>query len=647
MDYNYLNTSINLGDDFAKFAAGNWIKYHPQPKDYPSWDVFDVLGEENLLKIKSIIDNLDPSNKMQRKMLDYWYLMTDYDRRNSLGFKPLAPFIEKIHSMNDKKEILKFTVNDMVSSFGIDVGIGPDEKNSTMNEVIISQDLILGNKEYYLSDKQENKDIIKKWVEVAVKVLVECGFTKERAEDIMDTVLDFEKELAESCYSVEELDKPELNYHMFTVDELSEYVKYDMREYLAWDKMPNTEKVIVSQPEAVAKFFDLINRMTIVETKYMCIFNVISDYCFALSEKFGEINFEFTQFMTGAKERREKWKRQLDQMDNMFSEEIGYIYSYKYFSSDAKSKMEDMIENIKESYHNIISSQHWMSSETKKIALDKLDSMTYKVGYPDKWKDYSDIPVDLEKTYVENVIEISRYFRQKSIDERYNKPVDRTEWPMSPHTVNACYMPTQNEFCFPAAILQKPFFDIDGDDASNYGAIGVIIGHEITHGFDTAGRLYTKDGNIEDWWSDNDAENFDKQTENIYKRFDSLYVLPGLKCNAELTLNENIADFGGLNIAFNALKTVGYREGLKGTYLQYDWKQMFFISYAQIWAGRDTEEIIRKQTMNNSHSINYMRVNGTCPMMDEWYDAFSEVNEDNSLYVKPEERGTIWRQDVV
>ena len=641
MDKKYFDLSVSPGDDFFKFCCGNWVKYHPQPNDYPSWNVFTVIEENNINKLKSIIDELSQDDMMQKKMIDYWNLMRDYDRRNSERFAPMKPYIDYLEELSTKDDILKFMISDMSVSFGISVLLGPDMKNSKMNEVIFTQSLPLDNREYYLSDDERNKSIIAKYKDVSINVLTACGYPKEQAKDIIDVFVNFNTELAHDCYDMEDLNKPELNYHKMSVDELSALCNYDIRKFLSWHGMNETDMVIVEQTEAIVKFFSLINNMTLDELRECVMFVIIDDCCCAQSEDFGNILFEFTKFMTGAIARPDKWKREVNKMNSVFSEQIGKLYAEKFFSGESKPKMIEIIKNIISSFREIIDTQSWMSYSTKKIAIEKLDSMTYKVGYPEKWEDYSDIPVEPEKSYLENCLAISKYYHRRFLEKNYNKPVDYDEWPMLPQSVNACYMPTRNEFCFPCGILVEPFFDVNADMAMNYGGIGVVIGHEITHGFDSSGRQFTKDGNIEDWWTASDAENFNKQTENTVKRFDSLYVLPDLKCNAELTKDENIADYGGLNIAYNALDK--YMWDKKDIDDEYNYKQRFFISFATIWAGVCTDMLIRQNTMNGTHSMNFMRVNGTVPMMDEWYESFG-IKEDSKLYVKPEDRGRIWNR---
>ena len=641
MNLRYIDNSVNPKTDFFKFACGKWLEKHPQPDDKPSWDTFDVLNECVLHQLNDVINNIDTSDLMGRKMKDYLEVMTDTERRERERWEPLIPYLLKLQRLENKEAVLEFMIKDMGIEPFIYTGVGPDDKNSTHYEVQISQNLLLGNREYYLSKEKRNKDIVKKMKEVARNIFRLCDTSDDISSRIIDNVMHYETEIAKVAYDVEKEDRPEFCYHMMSVDEISEMVGGDFKCYLALFGFTETDKVIIHEPEVLKRVFELYNEMSLDTLKDIMCYNLLMDSISSFSFDFKEAEFEFKKFLTGAKEMTPRWKRIVNTMDGVFSEPLGKKYSEKYFDSDSKKKAVEILENIADAYAEIISEQTWMSDETKKIALEKLDVMKYKMGYPKVWKDYSDMPIDKEKSYFENNLAIAEYFHQRMLKERYNKDVDRYEWAMSPQTVNACAIPTMNEICFPAGILQPPFFSKDADDASNYGAIGVIIGHEITHHFDTCGRQYNKDGNYCEWWSDEDAKKFEELTKNTLNRFNSLDVLPFTKCNGKLTLDENIADGGGLMIAFRALKKV--MENKEDEMIDgYDWKQRFFISYAQVWCGVDTEEIIRNSVMNNTHSVNYIRVNGTLPMINEWYDAFG-CEKCDKLFVDSDKRNLVWR----
>lgn len=669
MNIDYLDRSVNPGEDFYKFATGNWIKYNKQPDDKPSWGSFDVLAENVLVQLRDLIDEMKNDNDViSRKISDFHSVMTNYDKRNSEGFAPLKVHLDKIDSLERKEDVHKYLVREMLTEIFFSTGIGPDNKNAVHNEVHMNQSLLLGNKEYYTSNIIKTKETMVKYKEVAKKVLLNSGYDESVAVDMIETYFRYEQKIAEVAYSYEKLDKPEENYNMMTLEEASKAIDFNLKEYLSWLDMNETDKIIICQPEPIKAGIDIIKEMSLDDFKKCVKFYLIMENCCLLSEDYGEIMFEFTQFMTGAKKRTEKWKRIVKRINNLFSESIGKKYAERYFSGNAKRRMVEMIGNIISAYRDIISEQEWMSEQTKKYAIEKLNSMTYKIAYPDKWKDYSDMPIDTNKNYFELCLELSKYFHKRSLKEYYNKDVDKDEWPMFPQTVNACYMPTMNEICFPAGILQSPFFDKDADDAVNYGAIGVVIAHEITHGFDTCGRLFDIDGNMKDWWTEEDSEKFNSLTENTKNHFNELNVLSDLKCDGELTLNENLADYGGLKIAMIALEKVmenvvretGDLLNMKDEHGEhffsekfinekyglsrdgFTWKQRFFLSYANVWAGVETEEIIRNSTLNNCHSVHYMRVNGTLPMFDEWYEAWDLNKENCPMFVEKEKRAKIW-----
>ena len=636
----YINSLVKPGENFHEFATGKWLFSHPQPSDWPVWNTFGVLEEESLNKLKSIVNGLDASDFIQRKILDYKYVYTNYEKRNKEGVTPFMKYLSALDSLQTKDEIMEFAIDEMICPFSLCVSIGPDEKDSLNNVVYMSQDLALDNKEYYLSDEEHIKDIIAKYIEVGIKIITKFGYTEERAWDITRTFLDFEADLAMKANSMEDLEIPELNYFKYNVEELSKECDYDIKKFLAWHTLDETEEVVVCHPEFTKEFFRKLNEITVDELREIVRFVIIEEYAASLSEDFGEISFEFEKFVTGAKERTPRWKRELMHLDSEFSEIFGEIYAKKYFNEQSKEYAIDMFNNIRNSFAEIIKTQSWMSDETKEIAVDKLYSMTYKIGYPDKWKDYSDLPVDTNLSYLENVIRISNYWKARNIEERYNKPVDLTEWPMLPQDINACYMPLRNEFCFPCGILQSPFFDIEQDDAVNYGAIGMIMAHEMTHGFDRSGRKFTKEGNLCDWWKEEDAKKFEELSQNTIDQFNKLDAIEGdMKANGTLTVNENIADFGGITIAYNALKKI--MELNEDTDDEYNWKQRFFIAYAVNWAGIYTEEAKRDYTLNGTHSLVFNRVNGTLPMVNEWYDAF-HITEEDPMYVEPEKRGKVW-----
>lgn len=671
MNKDYINKSIKPGDDFFGFATGNWLTFNPKPDDEGRWDNWNVIENKVKRQNREILDSIikNPSRDvMSYKIATFYNAMTNYEKRDSEGVKVMLPYIHKIMSFNTKDEIIAFCQKELAYSFLLNVECVPDFMNSSHYEVMLSQRLLLQNKSYYISDEPYKKEVLEHFVKNKMDVMESMGFQKFDIDRIIDTVVDFDCQIAEVAYSVEELCmNPMDNYHMMSIEDASRLVEYDLKKYLSWFGMNNVKKINIGQVEAIKKAFELINTMTLVEMKDNALFHLVETYKDTLRVDIEETAFEFVKFMTGVKEMPELWKRELDKVDDYFSEYFAQMYAEKFFSEESKNKMISLIDNLKKSYASIISSQKWLCKETMQYALKKLELMRFKVGYPDKWKDYTDIPVNENVSYFETTREIMRYMHNRYVLDYFDKDVEFDEWPMYAHKVNACYSPMKNEICFPAAVLQEPFFDKDNDDSDNYGGIGVVIGHEMTHGFDNYGRLFDIDGNIFNWWTDSDIEMFEKLSKNTREHFNNIEALPGIKCNGDLTLNENIADYGGIKIAYNALKML-YKDKIR--YLNellamrddtgkpmfsedelyasngikkdgYDWRERFFISFAICWAGVATKEVIMHGIQNDEHCVNYIRVNGTLPMFDEWYSAF-KINRNNKLYLEKDKRAKLW-----
>lgn len=640
MDIRYLDNSISPKNDFYRFATGKWASLHPQPEDEPSWGNFDVIENKVILQLKDIFDNLDVNDPMQKIINDFKRVYTDYGRREFEGLTILKRYVARMRSETaDKINLLKWYTKEMNSDLFCSLYLAQDMEDSTRYEVYMDQCLDLDNRDYYVSGGEEH--VRAKYRQVMTDVLKMSGYSDDEASRLFEKHFSYETTIACDAYSVETLQKPEVNYHRYSLDELSGLIGIDAREFLSWSGYDETFMVVVGQPKPIMTAYRLISEMSIDDLRDVIEYQIVTDWCGKCSEKFGEKLWEFEQFLSGAKERSPKWKRETMHLSGTFYEPVGKIYSERYFSGDAKKKMMEMTGNIISAYEEIIKEQTWMSDVTRERALEKLRRTGYeKIAFPDKWDDYTDMPVDVTKSYLENSLEISKWSHKRSLEKYYNKPYDPSEWPMMPQTVNACCMQQQNEICFPAGILQAPFFSVDADDASNYGAIGVVIGHEITHNFDTSGRLFDIDGNMKDWWGEGDVDKFNELTVNTVERFDNMCAMPFVKCNGRLTLNENIADFGGLKIAYRALEKV-----MKGKTDEmvdgYSWKQRFFISYAQVWANVMTDEMVKQNVMNNCHSIPMIRVNGTLPMFGPWYDAF-DVKEGDGLFVEESKRAKIW-----
>lgn len=642
-DFNFIDNSVRPGDDFFQYATGKFTEKFPQPADHPSWMAFDVLEENVVLEqLKSIVADIkmNPQNDVQKMIRDYIAILESPDR-NTQGASAIRPYIEKIHAFDDKRSLTEYAIRTLDFDLPISLSTTPDMKDSTRYEIYLYQNLMLYNKEYY----KPGDEVMEKFKETAHKVLRLFGYTDDYAAGLIDTYFGFEEQLILLAYSMEDLDKPEINYFPTTVSELVETTGYDIRFFLDCCDYTETERIIVSQPDFVTKFFKMFKDVSLDDLKKIVEFSLVMSSTEDFTDEISDTAWEFEQFRSGAEEREPKWKRNLYEICfGIFSEEIARIYSERFFGAEAKEKTLEMIGMIMTSFREVIMNQKWMSEETKLAAIDKLSAIgVSKVGYPEKWKnDWEGLVIDSGKSLFENSLSISDFAHHYSLRHYYNKNVEPAEWPMYPHVINACFSQLYPvEICFPAAILQMPFFSAGRSDAENYGSIGVIIGHEMTHGFDRNGRQFDKDGNMLNWWTDSDAEEFDQRmVRPMISHFNTLNVTPFLKCNGELQVSENLADNGGLRIALTALKKVLKEKNVSPEQYKEELRK-FFISYATSWACVQTEEIKKNNNMNNVHSAPHLRVNGQVVLFDEWFDAF-DVREGDDMWVAPEQRLHVW-----
>ena len=634
--------SVRPGDDFYKYATGHFADEYKQPADYPSWTFFDVLDEDIIIRqLRDIIDNLDCNNPLQRKMADMLAVYRSPKNQDPETLKLMRPYIEHLRSIEDKDELLRYAITDLNAGFPISVDIGPDMKNSSHYEIYLSQSPILYNKKYYIGP---DFDVYNKYLEVVNNVLMMMGYSEEDSANLINTYFDFEKKLIDSAYSVEDLDKPELNYRMMSLEEMTSEFDYDIKRWLSYFDCNETYRCIVSQVDYVRNFFKLLNESSLDTLKDVLEFTFVLCNVDSFSDEISDEFWKFSQYKSGAKERTPKWKREIDYMCGIFSDPIGKIYSDKYFGQEAKNRAIDMISLLKESFAEIIASQEWMTERTKRFALDKLDAIAYKkIGFPDKWDlDFDDLKLDAGLSLFENSFAIYDFCHKKYMKKYYNKDVDVDEWPMHPYTINACFSPMYPvEICFPAGILQSPFFDFNASDSENLGSIGVVIGHEMTHGFDRNGRMFDKFGNMENWWTVEDEQHFTSSlVEPMIKHFSKKEVLPFVKCNGELEVSENIADNGGLRIALNALCNIMDSRCIVGEERK-KWLREFWLSYATTWCCVQTEEITRNNNLNDEHAAPFMRVNAQVQLFDEWYEAF-DIQPGDALYLEPEKRIRTW-----
>lgn len=647
IDMANLDTTVSPDADFYQFACGGWMKAHPLTDEYGRFGSFDLLAENNREQLKGLIEEMAgqkaDAGTITQKIGSLYNMAMDSSKLNVDGWKPIAPQLARITDVKDRKELSKLIAEMTRQGFQPYFGIyiGADDMNSSMNLLQTYQGgLGLGDRDYYLKEDDHSREIRTKYQQHIAKMFMLAGYTDKEAEQAATDVMAIETRLAQAAYEKVKLRDPHANYHKMTLEELKKEIPgIDWEVYFSVLGLQGVKELNLAQPEPIKEVADMLNKTDLDAQKAYLKWKVIDVAAPYLSDDFVAGNFEFKgKVLSGVKEMKPRWKRAVATVDGAMGEAVGQMYVEKYFPAAAKERMVKLVGNLQQALGERIQALHWMSDETKAKALEKLSSIYVKVGYPDKWRDYSSLEIQ-EDSYWDNIVR-SNVFDFDYMLSKAGKPVDKTEWMMTPQTVNAYYNPTTNEICFPAGILQYPFFDMKADDAFNYGAIGVVIGHEMTHGFDDQGRQYDKDGNLKDWWTDEDAENFKTRAKVLVDWFDAIEVLPGLHANGELTLGENIADHGGLQVAFQA-----FRNATRNAPLEkidgFTPEQRFFLSYANVWAANIREEQIRFLTQMDVHSLGRWRVNAALPHIDSWYEAFG-IQEGDPMYLAPEKRASIW-----
>lgn len=646
-----LDTSYQAGTDFYMYATGGWQKAHPLTDEYSRYGSFDVLQENNNKILRTLIDSVakldSKEGSIEQKIADMYNSAMDTVALESTSLNDMEGFL-CCDGYQNTPEItenwLNTTWKDMqrkgvAGLFGY--YIGADEKDSKNNILTIVQGgLTLGQRDYYLDNDTATASIRKAYTEYMYKLSHHLGFSEKDASRIAEDVMRMETRLAKASRSMTDLRNPELNYNKMTYAELKENFKgIDWDDYFGNFGIEGIKEVIVGQPDAlheVEKIYAEESKEALQNVYLWHAMNMASRY---IDDESGKLSFAFWgTAMSGKQQDRPRWKRAVSSVENSLGEALGRLYVAKYFPPEAKTRMEQLVANLQKALGERIDVQDWMSDGTKKVAREKLDAFYVKVGYPDKWKDYSDLTIG--KSYLNNMLACNEWQMKKEIEEKFNKPVDKDEWFMTPQTVNAYYNPTTNEICFPAGILQPPFFDMNADDAFNYGAIGVVIGHEMTHGFDDQGSKYDKDGNLSEWWTEEDTKRFEKRIKVMKDFHDNIEVLPGLHANGALTLGENMADHGGLMVAFQAF-TNATKDAPLADKDGFTPQQRFFLAYANVWGQNIREEEIRNRVKSDPHQLGKWRVNGQLPHIDAWYEAFGITDKD-PMYIPKEERVTIW-----
>ena len=647
IDLTNLDTTAVQGADFYQYACGGWMKKHPLTNEYSRFGSFDMLAENNREQLKGLIVEIAAGQNAQgtigQKIGDIYNLAMDSVKLNADGVTPIQADLEKIASVKDKSEIVPLMAE--LAHSGVfpyfSFYVGADIMDSKSNLFQLYQGGIsLGEREYYLDNDDVTTNIRNKYKEHIVKMFQLAGFDEAAAKKKMEAVMDIETRIAKASFSAVEQRNPAANYHKMSLDELKKEIPgIDWDAFLNGIGVKGVTELSVSQVDPIKEVEKIINSLPVENQIAYMQWSLIDRAAGYLSDDLVAQNFDFYgKTLSGKQTNQPRWKRAVSTVNGVLGEAVGQMYVEKYFPAAAKERMVQLVKNLQTALGERIRNLEWMGDSTKIKAIEKLNSFYVKVGYPDKWRDYTGLNIEKD-SYWANVKRATE-FELDYMLSKAGKPVDRDEWGMTPQTVNAYYNPTTNEICFPAGILQYPFFDMNADDAFNYGAIGVVIGHEMTHGFDDQGRQFDKDGNLKDWWTAEDAKRFEERAQVMVNFFDSIQVLPGLNANGSLTLGENIADHGGLQVSFQAFKNAT-KDAPLPVEDGFTPEQRFFLSYAGVWAGNIRDEQIRLQTKSDPHSLGRWRVNGALPQIGAWYDAFG-IKEGDPMYLAPEKRVSIW-----
>ena len=642
-----LDTTAQAGADFYQFACGGWMKNNPLPAEYSRFGSFDQLAENNRKQIQTLIEQLSAqqheAGSVAQKVGDLYRIAMDSLKLNSDGVAPIREELAQIASLKEKGEL--YTLLGDLQRRGIyaylALYVGADDKNSSMNAVQTYQNgLSMGERDYYLENDEATVKIREAFRAHVQKMFALAGFSEAEALQGMETVMEVETRLAKAFRSRTELRDPQANYNKMTMDELkSNYPTFGWDVFLTALNLKEVKEVIVGQPASLQAAAEILDTLPLDRQARYLQWKLINASASYLSDALAQQDFDFYgRTMRGTQQILPRWKRAVGTVSSALGEAVGQMYVEKYFPAAAKERMTTLVKNLQTSLGERINALAWMSDETKVKAQEKLAAFRVKIGYPDTWKDYSALEVK-DDSYWAN-IERANTWEHDVMVAKAGQPVDPNEWLMTPQTVNAYYNPTTNEICFPAGILQYPFFDMNADDAFNYGAIGVVIGHEMTHGFDDQGRQYDKNGNLQDWWTAEDATRFEERANVMVAFFDSIEVAPGVHANGRMTLGENIAHHGGLQISYQAFKNATAAAPLSDKD-GFTPDQRFFLAYAGVWAGNIRPEEVLSRTKSDVHSLGCWRVNGALPHINAWYDAF-QVTESDPMYLPVEKRVSIW-----
>ncbi|GAB3908692.1 M13 family metallopeptidase [Mucilaginibacter boryungensis] len=641
-----MDTTVSPGENFFNYASGAWMKKTEIPATETGWGSFYTLDDDNTKNLHSILEETSAkthdAGSLEQKVGDLYASGMDTAGIDKLGYAPIKPLLARISEIKDYQGVLNLAAGSFKDGDGFLFGfyVAPDDKNSTKNMAQFGQaGISLPNCEYYSKTDSASVKIRGEFVKYITKLFTLAGDNAATASKKAGDVMKLETEIAKSHSTPVQLRDPQANYHKFTVTDFQKQVP-DINLKAVFDLMDiKTDTILVGQPKYYEALGKLIKSQPVDVWKSYLELHALNSAANYLNKDFRDARFDFFgKTLSGQKKQKERWKTISYAVDGSIGELLGQLYVAKYFTPDAKKRMLDLVNNLQSVYKSRIEKLDWMSAATKQKAEDKLAAFTKKIGYPDKWKKYDDVEIT-RVSYYNNMESISKHNYKEQL-KRINKPVDKTEWGMTPPTVNAYYNPSFNEIVFPAGILQFPFFDKDADDAINYGAIGAVIGHEMTHGFDDQGAQYDKEGNLKQWWTKEDSVKFHAKTQMVVDQYNKFVVLNNLNVNGKLTLGENIADIGGLAIAYNAFKNT--EQGKGNTKIDgFTPDQRFFLSFAQVWRIKTRDETMRMRISVDPHSPEMYRVNGPLSNMPEFYKAFG-IKPGDKMYREDKDRVKIW-----
>jgi len=645
LELSAMDTSLRPGDDFYNYVSGSWMKTAKIPADKPAWGSFYMLMEKTDEQCLSILDDLlkkeYPKGSEGEKIQTLYKEYISWDKRNADGLKPLELYFQKIdaiHSLNDLQNYLQEMTSKRANHI-CPIGVYADMKNSKMNAVYLGNFALGLGKDYYQKENPSNTEALAKYQDYVADIfkVLKDPLPQEKAKQIVA----FEKNIAKYMLTSEEENNPNLSYNPVTTRELSTLVKNLNLPELLEKVGVHTDGVILTEIGLYKHYDTFINEKNLPLIKDYLRYKLVTLNSNFLTQELNDLTFNFyNKYLMGQQEQRPMNKRALELINGILGEAFGKLYVEKYFPEKAKDQMLTLIDYLKKSFAQHIKDVTWMGNTTKEKAMEKLHKFSVKVGYPDKWEDYSKLTMNPEVSLFENITQVGEWAFQKALD-KVGKEVDKTKWVLPPQTVNAYYDPTSNEIVFPAGILQPPFFSFEADPAVNFGGIGGVIGHEMTHGFDVSGAEFDANGNLQNWWEPADKENFQKATEALAKQYDQYEPVKGIFVNGTMTNVENIADLGGVNIAFDALQMYLKDHGSVGKISGFTQEQRFFLAWASVWRTLSTDQYITNQVKVDPHSPDYLRAFAPLTNVDSWYKAF-DVKEGDKLYRKPEDRVKIW-----